>query len=945
MDANATYTKTGRGLRALVKKLPRDAGRVLSVMDKGLTAEEILSRLNNVNETKLEVAITWLLEGGFIKSTIIDPFSNTMWEGSSANAMQVDEIGIDEFTVSEKPPTNNTQQTKAVKKTPREIEAEEKEKAKIAAQKKKLEQADAEARERAEASLKAKTDAETQATANKNQAAAEVIAKAKQEAREKAEAEAKVAAEEKAKSEAETKARVEAEANLKKEAAAREKAEVKAAAEVKEKLEVEEKVKLKALAKADEEARKKAEAEVKAKAETETNLKKEETARKRAKVKEAAEAKEKLEAEEKVKLKALAKADEEARKKAEAEAKVKAKAEAKIKKEVEEKAAAEEKARLEAEEKARLEAEAKAEEEARKKAEVEAKAKAKAEAKAKKEAEEKAAAEEKERLAAEEKARLEAEAKAEEEAKAAAEEKARLEAEEKARLEAEVKAEEEARKKAEAKAKKQAEVKAKKEAKAKEKAAAKAEAKIAAEKKKLEKAAEKERARLDKITEKEEKTQKRTETKRRAKAKKQRLVESIRSKLPGKKWLISIAKSIKPLSIFALSVFFLLIIAAQFINMSILINPIEKIATENIQAKVNIKSINISLFPSPHLLLEDLTIADSTTINVKKMRVYPDLLSIKNKLFNSTNTPYEINSIKIEGFNIAQKDLPRISSWAGASSRHQQLKIKRITLKDMSINLNVVQLPYFDGDIMLDDAGLVHQASFVTEHNNLNIVINHVNNDYLIKIEAVRWRVPLSPKPVFTKLNATGTIKDNVLTLSSITGALYNGDLTAQLTMDFSSPNLTSIGEFSLTNFYIKDMAKELQLDTAVDGKLNFKGSYAFDINKPLNIIDMTGLNTEFSMQNGHLRKVDLAEAMRSGNLNGNTDFTSFSGKVSLKNKKYRFYNLLLKDKQLQATGHINVSPDQYVSGVISTSIALKRNSIRARLNIAGPLTALKLKN
>lgn len=167
MDANIIYTKTGRGLRAIIRKLPRYPGQVLSIIDKGISGEEISSKLSDVKEKDLEEAVVWLLEGGFIKGTEIDPFSNTQWDVSDEGAIEVDEIDIDQFTVSEKPPITIPEQVPLRKKSQAELEAEAVEQAKILAQKQLLEKADKEAQERAEAALKAKLDAETKANAEK----------------------------------------------------------------------------------------------------------------------------------------------------------------------------------------------------------------------------------------------------------------------------------------------------------------------------------------------------------------------------------------------------------------------------------------------------------------------------------------------------------------------------------------------------------------------------------------------------------------------------------------------------------------------------------------------------------------------------------------------------------------------------------------------------------
>jgi hypothetical protein len=836
MDAYTSYTKTARGLRALVKKLPHDAGLVLSAIDKNLTAEEINAKIGNIDETDLEFAITWLLEGGFIKSIKIDPFPNSMWNVSSNNAIEVDEIDIAQFTVSEKPPVIN--------KTKEELAAEATKQAEFEAKKKILEKADEEARLRAEAALKAKTDSEAETISNKEALAkkvAEENARLQREAREKAEAEAK--------------AKAVAEENARKEAEAKRKAEEKAAAEEKARLEKAEKEKQAAIEKAEREAREKAEAEAKAKAVAEENARKE------------------------------------------AEAKRKA----------EEKAVAEENARKEAEAKRKAEEKAAAEENARKEAE------------AKRKAEEKAAAKEQARLEKEEKAKQKALEKTEKEEhakeEAAIKEQAKLELAEKARL------------------------------KALDEAELRAVAQIAAEKKALEKAAVKEQARLEALAVKEEKAQTKAHEIAKKQIKREKLVKNIRRNIPGKQWLINIANNIKPISMFAIAVVLLLIIAAQFINMSILINPIEKIAKNTIQDNVNIHAINISLFPKPHLLLKDITVADRKTINAKKIRIYPNLLNLKDKLFNIAKGPYEIQTIEIEGFNIAQKDIERVVSWSGASSRNQELKIKTITVSDLLINLNVLQLPLFNGSINLDEAGMLKNAEFSSEKKNLKIVINKTVNDYILDIEGVRWRAPMSPYPIFTKIIGKGVIHNNVLSLNGINSDLYNGSLNATLEMDLNNPKLASKGDFKIDSLYVGDMAKELQLDTQFDGKLNIEGKYAFEINQTSNSAIFTDFDARFEVKKGQLRKVDLAEAMRSGNLSGSTEFKTLTGLVSFHNERYQFRNLNLKDNQLSATGQLSLTTDDHVDGVISTSIAVKSKTIRSRLLIDGPITALKLKN
>ncbi len=382
----------------------------------------------------------------------------------------------------------------------------------------------------------------------------------------------------------------------------------------------------------------------------------------------------------------------------------------------------------------------------------------------------------------------------------------------------------------------------------------------------------------------------------------------------------------------------------QFINFHIWAGPIERIAKQNIQDDVNVKSVHVSFFPSPHLTLGELTIANSTSITAETVRVYPNLTKLKDKLLNKSSAPYEVESIEVDGFKIAQKYLSRVASWKGASSRDQQLKVNKVSFKNMSIQLNKLELPNMDADIIFDKAGLIKQATLFTESKNLIATIKHTNNNYLVDLEAIRWRAPIAPYPIFTKLNAKASIQNQVLSFSNITGTLYNGSLSAKANINLASEALTTNGSYQLRNFFIADMAEELKLNNVIEGKLASDGEFSFNVNTALNSAENTKLKATYNIKDGYLKTVDLPSAMRTGNLSGETKFTSLSGHVSLNNKAYQFNQLLLRHGQLTARGKLSLSPENYVKGVISSSIAVKRRPINARLNIFGPLSALRIK-
>lgn len=738
--STTTYSKTTRGLRALVKKLPKDAGLVLSVLDESLTAEALASKLPDLDDRSLEFAVSWLLGGGFIKSVVNNPFPDSGWgETKNSGAIEVNEIGINEFTVSEKP---------AVEKGLNMAKSTSEEGAALEAEKQRLEQADVEVRERAETALKAQIESQAPDADEEGVAVlAEELLPGAREVTSKLQLDVE-----------ETKDAIDA--------------ALTPTSEIPD------------LGEKPEEAPQQIEEFWEAPTE-ELEL-------------------------------------------GQASADVQEEVEALLAAETNPSGAVDiDDSFVQQGEKGSRKFEA-------------------------------AASTRREESAAEK-----------------------------------------------------------------------------TERKKIEKEAAKEKARLEAAI--------KDERRRENKVNDSGTLEVALHR--AKEWVIALLKSIKPLSIYALGVLFLLIIAAQFINFHIWINPIEKMIAKEIQGDINIKTVRISLFPSPHLVLEDLQAADSTTVRAEKVHIYPTFSNLKERLLNASNGPYKAKQVLIEGFSLAQKDFSQLSSWASSFSNDKQLTVNKVVFKNIAVNLNSLALPHFNGALLLDKAGLLTQGNFSSVNESLNIAISHTNNKYFVDLTAKQWRSPLAPYPAFNTLNASGNINKKSLSLSKISGVLYNGSIAGKLDVDLSSDKLPSKGELKISNLYINDMADDLKLNNHLDGKLSTNGSFSFNVNKASNSIEKLRLNAIFDIKNGSLKKVDLVEAMRTGNLAGSTRFTKLSGFATKGSGAYRFTNIRLKDSQLRASGQLSISADNRAYADVATTIAVNRNDVKTQLTIDGPMTHLKLKN
>ncbi len=745
----------------------------------------------------------------------------------------------------------------------------------------------------AEADAKAKADAEEKAHLEAERAArekAQAIAEAKEQSRLKAEAESHARAEAQARQEAERKARMEAEAREMAEAA--EKARLEA-----ERIAREEAL-VKAKAKAEEAAR--LEAEEKARIEAEEAARRE--------------------------MERIAREAEEARLRSEAEARERAEEEARLEEERKAQAEAEEKARLEAERIAEEEAIVRAAEEAR--LEAEHKAREEAEDAARREAEQKAQAE------AEERSRLEAEriAREEAEAKARAEEEARLEAERIAEAEARAKAAEEARleaervarEKAEAKARLEAEEKARKEAeriaKQEEKAAREAEKKA---RKEAEKQAKEEAKRI---------AQEDAETKARLKAEEKAVAGASTSIPKAGKWISVVIYAVMlvvPLSAL------LLVGLLHVMNLTMLIKPIEKLASESLHETVTVHDVHASLWPRPHLVIGQVMIGD---MKIESIHVSP----VTSTFFKDVKI---LQSVEIEGLKIEREQFDRPVKWISALAQAGHLKVDQINLKVVFLNINDLVLGPYDGKVGLAESRELKDIELSSADRSISMRIAPQGGGAEITLNASNWSPSFAPRVVFDELKAVGVANPHQATFSQVEGKLYGGSLKAGVVVNWSG-QWSASGNFNLSKAGLPVMLKAFESGASIDGDLDLAGSFACKSSEVAKLTDHPDITASFDLRDGRINGIDLVRTVLAGGsrpfAGEATRFDKLAGSLQVRDGRYQFKQLVLEAAQLHAKGNMDILPGQEISGSLSADLATPSRRLQSNISLAGKVGDLK---
>lgn len=576
--------------------------------------------------------------------------------------------------------------------------------------------------------------------------------------------------------------------------------------------------------------------------------------------------------------------------------------------------------KAEAEAKARQEVEARAEAERRKHREAEEKAKLKAEEKARREEEHRARKEaERARKLAEQQAREEARARAKEEA----ERKAREEAERRKKEKAE--AEERARVEAEQRAKERAARLAREAAEAEARAEAAHKAKEAAAARKQALALQKEEARQEARRLAQEKAELRAEQWARQKAELEIMASG---------WLHGALTYGRPLIFGLVAAAVVLLLLLQFINLSMLAPSIEKRASAGIGEPVKIMKVRFAVWPKPHLILEGLSVGEMSDIKARSSEIYLTASSY-------VSDTKVLNSLEIEGLEIAPESLGRPIRWLRAGAQQGRLQVENIALKNVQVKLPVDEFPVFDADLRLTPAGNLEIARLSAKH--ITAELSPVKEGLQVSIEAQAWEPPLGPAVTFDELAAKGIADAEKLVLKKVEGSLYGGTINAIATIAWKNSWRTE-GNFELANVHLDQAASALSDAARMQGSLNARADFSGSAETIDQLFDHAVITARFEAQHGEIAGLDLARAASGRQqVGGTTRYDSLNGNWLMNEGHYRLTQLGLKAGSLQAQGDLEISPEQEVSGKVQTLLSLNSRQLQGKFTLSGKLGNVRI--
>jgi hypothetical protein len=377
-------------------------------------------------------------------------------------------------------------------------------------------------------------------------------------------------------------------------------------------------------------------------------------------------------------------------------------------------------------------------------------------------------------------------------------------------------------------------------------------------------------------------------------------------------------------------------------NLAMLIEPIEKLATDSVGEPVKVQQVHASLFPQPHLILTGVAVGNKEDIKIGSVNI----VSAVSMLFKEVKV---LESIDINTVTMTPADFGRQAQWISNAAKSGKLKIEKITLKQISFNVSDLELEAFNGKVALTSSGELNNVELINTSGNLTLLLTPQNGSATVTLTASDWQPPLFKPLAFDEITATGMISQNQVSFSQIEAKAFGGTIKAQGELNWGG-RLSASGNFELIKMTLPRVLSAYESDASVDGILNATAAFTSSANQASELVQAAEIDANFEVLTGKVNGIALSHVLVAGPSSKplpDADFTRFdtlAGNVQFKGGQYKYKQFVLKTEQFRARGSFNVEPDKTVSGKVSAELASASQRRQASFTISGEVADVKFK-
>ena len=394
-----------------------------------------------------------------------------------------------------------------------------------------------------------------------------------------------------------------------------------------------------------------------------------------------------------------------------------------------------------------------------------------------------------------------------------------------------------------------------------------------------------------------------------------------------------------------LAVVLLHVVPLQAVNVRL-----EKALAGWLHDEVSSSNLRVSLFPRPHLKLDQVALGKLLDAKASSGNIYMDL----NALFGDR---FVVDTIELTDVTVSAEALARAPTWGDATGRAPSIEISRIILKNVKLDVAGVALNAFDADLKFNKAGTIAKAALRSSAGKWTLDLAPDKTAAADgSIPAGVWAadfaaqgmvLPIGPEILLTDIKGKGTLIGSEILFPQLDIKALEGSGTGSLRADWRQGFNVS-ADLKVQKIKLDQLAAVFTRNIGLSGRL--EGDFAITASAPLlgNLFDQPKIQGSFALKDGAIGNIDLVQAMRSpdsGGRGGQSKFTDFNGQLNLADGVLRYEKLKFTGGVLFASGNIAVGYDKgTLSGNILSEIRSKVAQDRAAFGVSGNVARPLLK-
>ncbi len=360
--------------------------------------------------------------------------------------------------------------------------------------------------------------------------------------------------------------------------------------------------------------------------------------------------------------------------------------------------------------------------------------------------------------------------------------------------------------------------------------------------------------------------------------------------------------------------------------------PVERHLSAQLKQPVHIGAMSAASLP-PKLKLQNVTIGAAQEVKVGSMVLNFDLLSLFSEVRAISNA--ELKDVTIDG-----RVLDRQAASLKLAGGDAEYPVRRLTLQNVKIATDEIAVPNLSGVADVNEQGAITRLALHSDNDKLGIDLRSSQNRWQIGVNLRESSLPVLPGVVFSDVSAKGEVTDGEINFTDLDAHIYNGILLGNAKLSWRKGwQLT--GNLEAKTFELDKMFPKFGIDGEMFGDATFSMTGA----KLAQLGDAPRLDGSFTVKSGTFN-VDMVETARLMSrehlVGGRTHFDEMIGTVQVENHTQHFRQVKIVSGMLSASGSVDVSTTNQLSGNFSAEIKMRAGS--NPLTLYGTLTEPKLR-